>query len=82
MKANKKTQEIANYSLRCFTKMFKEGGSYNETADRNKKFFKIIKYFFPKNQISISIHMNEQEYWYWRKIKPSLKQGEAINEKR
>ena len=72
MGIKKITQQIANNSLRYFLKMFQEGGSYNEVADRNKKFFKIIKYYFPKSQMSISILMNEEEYIYWRKIKPSM----------
>jgi len=81
MGIKKRTQLIANNSLRYFIKMFQEGGSYNEIADRNKNFFKIIKYDFPKSQMSISIPMNEEEYNYWRKIKPVLKQGDKINEK-
>lgn len=76
----KQAEQIANHCLKYFIKMFQEGGAYKEIADRNKKFFKIIKYYFPKSQITISIPMSEEVYNYWRKIKPSLTQGSKINE--
>lgn len=78
MKASDKKILIANYSLKYFIKMFQEGGTYNEVEDKKNKFFKIIKYYFPTSEITISIPMNEQEYIYWRKIKPSLMCGDKI----
>jgi len=82
MKASDRRKLIANYSLKYFIKMFQEGGTYNELEDKQNKFFKIIEYYFPKSGIKITIPMVAQEYNYWRKIKPSLKQGDKINEKR
>jgi len=81
METKKQMQQIANYSLKCFMKMFQEGGTYKEVADRNKKYFKIIKYYFAENKVSVSIPMSKNEYSYWRKIKPSLRQESSINEK-
>lgn len=82
MQTKKLMQKLADYSLNCFKQMFEKGGTYKELKDKTKKYFKIIKYNYPKEKITIEIPMSEQEYNYWRKIKPQLRKGESIeNEK-
>ena len=79
METKKQIVQTANYCLKCFNKMFDNGGNYKELSDKKKKHFKIILFYYPEEKLTITIPLSEQEYNSWRKIKPSMKQGGAIN---
>ena len=80
MDTKKQMQQTVNYILNCFKKMFRDGGNYNEMDD--KKHFKRLKFYYPKDKLTIDIPVSEQEYTLWRKVKPSIRKGEAVNENR
>ena len=82
METKKETAKKKNYInsytknvLYYFNQMFEIGGTYQETASRDKKYFKYIEIKLNNNMI-IKFPVTKEEYTAWREIKPKLQEAE------
>ena len=56
--------------MKCWNRMFKEGGRYKEIKDTNGIY---LVFYFEETKEEKIIKLNLPQYFEWKKIKPKIK---------